>query len=204
MNAVQDPKNTRKPAAAGQNIIPARKLITETYLSNAGAYYLQRFSASRRQFRKVMLRKIDRSCKDHPGQDRAVCIAMLDHLILRFTDLGYLDDDRFAVQAVSALRARGLSRLMILARLQDKGLDPALIQTALQRHQDTAETSADDDEMNAALKLARKRKLGPYARKDRPRPDDDKRAMGILARAGFSYEICARVLKYDLNEDQTG
>ena len=40
-----------------------RKKITLSYLENAGAYYLERFSASEAQFRKVMGQKIYKSCQ---------------------------------------------------------------------------------------------------------------------------------------------
>jgi regulatory protein len=60
------------------------KKITAQYLHNAGLYYLQRFAASRGQFRSVMLRKIRRSCMEHREQDYEACAALVEKIVEKF------------------------------------------------------------------------------------------------------------------------
>src|SRR5687768_1034793 len=112
-HAPQDSKKTRgkKPP----------KKITETYLHNAGLYYLQRFSASSESFRRVMMRKVERSCRAHPEQDRAECARMVDELVRKFLGAGLLNDGQYAEAMVSTLRRRGLSSRAIQARLAARG-----------------------------------------------------------------------------------
>jgi regulatory protein len=167
------------------------KKITETYISNAGAYYLQRYAASTARFRSVMTRKIDTSCRHHADQNRDQCLDMLERVIARFQDLGYLNDDSYTRMKVSSLLQRGLSRRMILLKLQNAGIPEAGIKAALGAHFSEHGITAEDSELAAALKLARKKRLGPHA------PDkngDHKRAMTTLARAGFSFDVIKRVL----------
>lgn len=168
----------------------AAKKITETYLQNAGLYYLGRFSASTGQFRKVMRQKITRSCRDHPDQDPEACYALLEKTIVYFQNLGYLNDDVYARGMVSSLRQRGLSRRVILNRLGMKGLDQDKITQILSEHDER--DNDDDAEITAALTLARKRKLGPYSGAN---VMDQQKALNIFARAGFSYEIAQKILK---------
>ena len=169
------------------------KKITETYLSNSGAYYLQRYAASTNQFRTIMLRKIDKSCRAHPEQDYDSCVVMLEKMILRFAELGYLDDRQYARIKVSSLRQRGLSHRAIMAKLQNRGLSADQITEALNHYHDDSGIDRQKAEMDAALKLAKKKKIGPYA----TGAYDMKKALGVFARAGFTFDIASKILKAD-------
>ena len=200
-------KKTRRPstikAKEGSFPKPAApvKKITETYLSNAGAYYLQRYAASTAQFRTVMTRKIDRSCRAHPDQDRETCIAMLDRLVDKFAGLGYLNDDGYARSMVTSLCQRGLSYRSILMKLQNRGLSSGQIDAALNQYHYDHQITSMETERKAALKLARKKKVGPYA------PDgnwDRNKALAAFARAGFSFELARTVLDMTAEEIEMG
>lgn len=191
-----------------QNSLPDKKIkaekkkprpprrITETYLHNAGLYYLQRYASSAAHFRTVMTRKIDRSCKHHKEQDRADCIALLDKLIERFIEVGLLNDDAYTSGMVNSMRRRGLSSRMIHAKLRTKGLHAAAIEQALQNHDDDCDSDA---ELSAALKHARRKKIGPFARQDQDEEAKQK-ALAAMARAGFSYDLSRRVLDMESSE----
>lgn len=173
---------------------PPRR-ISATYLHNAGLHYLGRFAASSAHFRRVLMRKIDRSCAFHTDQDREECIKLLDTLIARFQDSGLLNDGAYTRGMVESLRRRGLSSRMIHVKLSAKGLGREAIRKALETYEDSTE---DDTEFTAALKLARRKKLGPFARAPAPENAAQK-SLAVLARAGFSYETARRVL--DLQDD---
>lgn len=182
--------------APKQEVKPPKR-ITETYLHNSGLYYLQRYAASVTQFRKIMLRKIDNSCRHHLDQDREVCIPLLDALVEKFIRVGLLNDDGFARGSVASLHRRGLSQRMILMKLKNKGLSEAQIKNALAAFNDENETDTRALELQGALKLARKKKVGPYCG---GADYDRNKALGAFARAGFSMDIIRQVLDMDIDD----
>lgn len=200
MSRSQDPVTNDKVSGGPKNIkaetarVKTPKEITETYLHNSGLYYLQRFAASTGHFRTVMQRKIDRSCHHHPDQNRADCIAMLDRLIQKFQDIGLLNDDGYLRGMVNSLRQRGLSERAIIMRLQNRGLPENKIREALLTFNRENGKSAEETELSAALRLAKKKRLGPYARDAEPNTE---KTIAAFARAGFSYGVAKRVLDMD-------
>lgn len=196
------PKNikaeTARTRARGERKPP--KKITETYLHNSGLYYLQRFAASAGQFRTVMQRKIDRSCQHHPDQRREDCIALLDALIAKFENIGLLNDEGYARGMVITLRRRGLSERAILMKLQNRGLPESRIKEALAAYNDENRTDSAKSDFRAALRLAQKKKVGPYASGEFVYD----KALSAFARAGFPFDIARRVLDMraeELNDD---
>jgi regulatory protein len=171
--------------------------ITESYLHNAGLYYLQRYSTSAAHFRRVMTRKIDRSCAFHDDQSRAECLRLLQELVDKFSRAGLLNDRTYAEAQVSSLRRRGYGARAILSRLSAKGLARDIIQNAIAQEQ----KNSGQDDFQAALVFARRRRLGPY----RAKPARDvvearkikNRELAAFGRAGFSSEIAFRILKAD-------
>lgn len=175
------------------------KKVTADWLHNAGLHYLQRFACSRSRFRSVMTRKIDRSCRAHPDQDRESCLSLLDALTEKFERLGLLDDRGYARAAAATLRRRGYSRQAVLARLSAKGLSSALAGNALEEcdgENRAAASAGRDPEIVAALRLARRKKIGPFAVREK---DFDK-ALAALGRAGFDYETARTALRMDAAE----
>jgi regulatory protein len=158
---------------------------------------MQRYAASVTQFRRVMQRKIDKSCRHHTDQDAATCAGLLDALVEKFVRAGLLNDEGFARGSVISLRRRGLSQRMILMKLQNKGLSEQQVKAALAEFNDDNETSDRALELEGALKLAKKKKFGPFAG---GAEYDRKKALGAFARAGFSMDVIRKVLDMDLEE----
>lgn len=166
----------------------APKKITESYLHNAGLHYLQRFSTGTGNFRRVMMRKVNRSCRHHKDQSRDDCAAMVEALIEKFVRAGLLNDADYARAAVATLRRRGESTRAIEARLRAKGLPSEEIRKNLQAE------DGEDTEFLAALRFARRRRIGPFST---GKPKDPDKQMAAFARAGHAYEVAAKVLKLD-------
>ncbi len=181
-----------------QKAKPARRTprkISESFLHNSGLYYLQRFAASRGRFRSVMTHKIRESCRAHPEQDEAACLKMLDELIVKFERCGLLDDKLYARAAARSLSARGVSLYTLRSKLKLRGLDEESIDAALADLRE--EREPDAFEFESALRLARRRRLGPFAvRADAPA----EKAAGALARAGFDYDTIRRILTLNKEE----
>lgn len=168
------------------------KRITEIYLSNAGAYYLQRYSASSAHFRSVMMRKIQKSCREYPDQTIEECKQILERVIEKFTSLGYLDDSSYVRSKVLSLRSRGLSERAIQAKLASHAIPDDAVRAALTCYSTDHGLTDEEAEMQAAIKLARKKKIGPFA--VYATPESREKSMATLARAGFSYDIARKVV----------
>lgn len=173
------------------------KKITPTYLHNAGLYYLQRFAASTGQFQRVMQRKIDKSCMAHPDQNREDCKKWLADVIAAFQRAGLLNDDVYAAGAIRSLRLRGLSTRAIEARMALKGVPAALVKKTLQEIDGLQD---NDPNLIAALRQARKKRIGPYLPPDKDASSLQDKHLAALARAGFDFETARKVLQMDKEE----
>mgnify|MGYP006433480081 CR=1 FL=1 len=187
--------------------IPPR--IDRDYLYYAGLKYLERYAASREQFRNVLYRKIMRSCQYHTDQDEAACRAQADAIVELFTQAGYLDDHRYAHGMVASYRRKGESRRKISQRLAEKGVGRDLIETALASYDDTlaehAGSAGDDEtddeaELCAALRYLQRKRFGPFARD--PDSEVEQRHYARLARAGFSFHIARQALHMERDDAQ--
>ena len=171
--------------------------ISPTYLHNAGLYYLQRFSSSSENFKKIMIRKVRKSCAHHKDQDYEECCTMVDALVEKFIALDLLNDDLYTASKINTLRRQGKSERAILSNLRSKGLSAKQIQKHLERHNLEMADNSKDAEQMAALIFARKKRLGPFqGQKETPH----EKALASLARAGFSYDIAQKTLKYSSEE----
>lgn len=190
-------KNARAPGTR-----KAPRKISPQYLENAALYYLQRYATSVENFRRVMTRKIRRSCTFHKTEPEAF-LPLVEDLIARYLRAGLLNDKGFAEARVSSLRRKGLSKKAIHAKLQAKGLGTAAIETALGTV-DAARTVDDEDrspEMTAALTFARKKRLGPFRKQPTADIKQRQKELAAMGRAGFSYEIARAALEYPDDED---
>jgi regulatory protein len=168
------------------------KKITEKYLYNAGLAYLQRFTASTEHFRKVMGRKIHRSCLHHKEQDREACDAMLDKTIAKLQELALLDDTAYAKGMVTSYRNKGFPASMILLKLQQKGLTRDQITAALSQ---VDEENAPSDYI-AGLRFIRRKRLGAFKKREK----EFEKELAALARNGYSYDLARKILETPLEE----
>ncbi|EME67962.1 hypothetical protein H261_20869 [Paramagnetospirillum caucaseum] len=160
--------------------------ITPSYLENAALHYLERYSSSRANLRRVLLRKVDRSLA-HWGGERADAIPLVEAVIAKLAGLGYLDDAAYAGIKVRGLRRKGASARLIAATLAAKGVETETAAAALAGQE-------PDSELQAAFTLARRRRLGPYRPADK-RAEFRAKDLAALGRAGFSWETARAVVE---------
>lgn len=192
MSASAKKENTRKKQKKPRKITPQ-------YLENAGLYYLQRYAASTEHFRFIMRRKIHKSYCHHQTPDLDQCESWLDELINRYQRCGLLNDFEYARQLAISLRRNGKSVRAIEATMKTKQIRPEHISTAIE---EADKMHQNDGEFMAALKLIKKKRIGPFRRTvgDEEQPELKKKHLGVLARAGFSYELSAKALSMSENE----
>jgi regulatory protein len=182
------------------------KRISESYLHNAGLYYLQRFATSSANFREVMMRKVRKSCQHHTDQNLRTCEDMVDALVRKFQETGLLNDELYTRGAVTSLRRQGKSRKAIVQKMQIKGVDTDLTTEIISDHDTDQYGEESNPEHEAAMIFARKKRLGPFRT---PSPElsqeEEKKIMekslSSMARAGFSYETCRHVLNLNSLEE---
>ncbi len=184
----------------------APRKVSARYLENAALYYLQRYATSVDNLRQVLTRKVNRSCAHHDMSPDAF-YPQIEALLERYIASGLLNDKTYAEGRVGSLRRQGRSRQSILSKLQVKGLARADIEAALDMiDAGTREDQGMNAEFSAALKLARKKKIGTFNQKPETDPllrrKEQQREMALLARNGFSYDIAKRVLAFDEDADE--
>lgn len=172
---------------------PAR--ITRAYLLRASSRYLERWFAPRAHLHQLMMRRVRRSAAHH-GDDldelEPILAEVLDHL----ERIGALNDAAFAEGKAQSLIRSGLPERAIRQKLAQKSLPSELIEQQLAARRDAAE----DPELDAALRYARRRRLGPWstspASADRPRRD-----LARMARAGFPYGVVQQVIALSTSQE---
>lgn len=176
--------------------------VSPTYLENSAAHYLGRFASSKGNLRRIMMGKIHRSASHH-GTDIAEAEKWLDAVIAKFERLGYLNDAEFAEMRARGLHARGTPLAGIRFKLRQQGVTDPDIDAALEALRNENESRNLD--LDAAIKLARRRRLGPYRSEDADvRKDRREKDLSALARAGFSYDIAQRIIDSDTVEELEG
>ncbi|MGG7464374.1 RecX family transcriptional regulator [Plantibacter sp. YIM 135347] len=114
----------------------------------------------------------------------------VEHLLEEFRRRGYLDDAALAEQLVETLHARkGQSRSVIARELSSKRIDQSIIQVAL-------EAIDDDDELERALVVARKR-AGQLSSYDAATAE--RRLTAYLSRRGYGSSIVREACKQALS-----
>jgi regulatory protein len=168
----------------------ARKVprkVSERSLENAALHHLRKYAASTAQLRRVLLRRVDRSARVHGG-DAEEAARWVEALLQKLARAGLLDDAALARMKADALRGAGKSARMIALKLQQKGLSEELVDQHVRRVRDEV------PEMEAARTLARRKKLGPWCPKPELRRERRMKDLAALARAGFGYDVCKKVI----------
>jgi regulatory protein len=144
--------------------------------------YLGRYASSTENLRRVLMRRVRRHFPDSGPQVSPV----IDALVIRYCELGLLDDAKYAAGRVQSLHRRGDSLKAIRARLAAKGIAASHIAEAVSE----LRSDAVDPDLAAACAFARRRRLGAYRRG----AADHARELGAFARAGFSRRVAEAVL----------
>ncbi|MFJ5772581.1 recombination regulator RecX [Streptomyces sp. NPDC093094] len=115
-----------------------------------------------------------------------------DAVLSRFEEAGLIDDGAFADAWVeSRHHGRGLARRALAQELRTKGVDPALI--------DTAVSQLDSEQEEATARELVTRKLRATRGLDRDKRL--RRLAGMLARKGYSEGMALRVVRQALEEE---
>ena len=172
-----------------------RDPLTPARLERVALRYLDRFDSSVSNLRRVLRAEVRRTSQTHET-DAQEADRWISELLERFQSSRLLDDARYAAALVRGLRARGASRRAIAHKLRARGVSGTAIDAALSE----GERDSRNPELEAAVALVRRRKLGPH-RESAERLARKQKDLGVLARAGFSLETARRALTPPTDED---
>ena len=164
----------------------ALKKITKQRLKNIGLYYLKRFESSVDNLRQVLRRRVNDYAYQNPDFNISEAYGWIEELLQDFSGWKYLDDERYTEIKVRDYLNAGKPERYIKNKLKQKGIKEEQIDTILQ--------TQEYDPKEMALKLARKKKIGPFREDEEKRNLNRQKDMGTLIRAGFDYETVCDVL----------
>lgn len=155
-----------------------RPPLDEARLQELSLRYVSRYATSRARLAAYLRRKIAERGWEEGSEPPIAAI------VEKLAGLGYVDDAAFASARALALTCRGYGPRRVDDALRSAGIDAD--DAALARQ--GARTGA----WEAALRLARRRGIGPFA----PTAADAKgreRWLAMLLRAGHSFELARRI-----------
>jgi regulatory protein len=152
--------------------------LTAEKLEELALNYVGRFATSRAKLLTYLARKIRERGWQASGE------APLEPLADKFVRLGYIDDRAVALSKARSLTRRGYGERRVRQALAGSGIG----------EEDSIEARelAAEESVNAALKFARRKSIGPYATVEADRAQRE-RALAAMIRAGHSFAL-ARII----------
>jgi regulatory protein len=155
-----------------------RPPLDRRILDELALRYVARFATSRAKLRTYLVRKIrERGWDDG---DEPPVEAIVTHLC----ELGYVDDKSYASSLARSLSSRGYGQRRVAGALSAAGIGEADAQSAL--------GAAAERSVEAALRFAKKRRIGPFAIGDADRATREK-WIAAMIRAGHGFELARRI-----------
>jgi len=161
----------------------------EQRLMNKAVHYLGRYIASQQRLREVLQRFAMRKLE---AFDEAEVKRAIEAVVVDCVRLGYVDDAAFAMARARSKRRGGGSALAIRRSLAEHAINQNLVDEALA----AADGTTRDGELAAALRLAARRRIGPYFRREQDE-DTRRKHLASLARAGFAFATARTVIELD-------
>ena len=178
---------------AEENIIQKKvkvlRKITPQRLKNIALYYLKRFESSVANLRSVLQRRVNDYAYQNKEFDRGEAYQWIEDILADFQRYGYLNDSRYAEIKIKDYMSAGKSVRYIKGKMREKCIDEEILSALLE--------DQEYDEFEAALKLAKKKHIGPFRKDEEARFENRQKDMGTLVRAGFSYDVVQRVVGYE-------
>lgn len=155
--------------------------LDESQLREVALVYVGRFATTRTRLERYLARKITQR-----GWDASDERAAVERIVGELVALGYVDDAAFA-----GMTARALSRRGYGGRRVDQSLWAAGV-----GEEDRAEAQGiiADARVESALKLAQRRRWGPFAAQPESDPRQRERQVAAFIRAGHDVGLARRIL----------
>jgi regulatory protein len=158
---------------------PPRPPLDASALNELALAYVGRFATTRAKLRTYLSRKLrERGWAGEADPD-------LEALAQKYAELGYVDDKAYALARSRSLSSRGFGPARIRQSLHTAGIAP----------EDSAEARslALRQSVDAALRFAERRRIGPFAVSAGDRAARE-RAIAALVRAGHAFALARAIV----------
>ena len=156
-----------------------RPPLDEDKLNELMLTYVARFATSRAKLAAYLTRKLRE--RGWAGASEPP----VEALVAKAADLGFVDDAAFALSKARSLTARGYGERRVGQALHAAGIGDS--------DAEPARGHARDDAVEAALRFARRRRLGPFAGAA-VGPEAREKALAAMVRAGHGFRLAKAIL----------
>ena len=143
--------------------------------------YLSKYDSSKNNLVNVLKRKILRL--NVTNFEKKKLIDIIESIIVKLEKNKFIDDDRYSSTKILSLSNSGKSKNFIFNYLIKKGVNKSQIQNNL----NLVQQDNENWELNSAKIFAKKKKL-------LEKNQSYEKNLAKMARAGFSYDICKKIL----------
>ena len=143
--------------------------------------YLSKYDSSKNNLENVLKRKIFRL--NIANYEKGKLINKIENIIIKLEKNKFIDDDRYSSTKILSLSNSGRSKNFISNYLIKKGVNKSQIQNNL----NLMKQDNDNWELESAKIFAKKKKL-------LEKNESYEKKLAKMARAGFSYDICKKIL----------
>jgi regulatory protein len=154
--------------------------LDEDSLNELALRYVGRFATTRAKLKSYIGRKLRERGWDGKRDPDPEAIAE------RFAAQGYVDDSVYALAKSRSLTERGYGKRRVTQALRAAGIE--------EDDGAAAREHADEAAVSAALKFARRRRVGPYADSPSRDPRDKEKALAAMVRAGHGFDLSRAIL----------
>ena len=177
----------RKPHKRRERTPP--RPLDERRMKDLALHYVGRYATTAHKLKTYLARKLrERGWAGERPAD-------IDALAARFVELGYIDDALFAAQKAASLTARGYGRRRVDEALYVAGISD--------RDGAEAKRTADAAQVESAVRMAQKRRFGPFARTPAD-PDRRQKQLQAMLRAGHDFSVARTLVFADTVQDIAG
>jgi regulatory protein len=149
--------------------------------------YVGRFATTRAKLRSYLARKLRERGWDGVREPDLAGIAN------RFADQGYVDDKAYALSKSQSLTGRGYGKRRVVETLRAAGIE--------EEDSGAAHDNAEAEAVSAALRFAKRRRIGPFAASAPRDPRERDKALAAMIRAGHSFELARMILSLKPGEE---
>jgi regulatory protein len=159
-----------------------RPPLTSASLGELALTYVGRFATTRAKLARYLRTKLRERGWEGAGEPP------IDDIVNRCARNGFVDDAAYALSKARSLTARGYGTGRVRQSLRAAGITD--------NDARPARTLADEEAVEAALRLARRKRIGPFATVATDRTAQEK-ALAAMVRAGHSFGLARAIVSLE-------
>ena len=167
--------------------------VTVEEMRNFAFNYIEKFAPSKQQLKTYLLKKYLKS--KNPSVKKSNISDLIDIVTEDLEKSKFINDKFYSESKAKSLIQRGSSINKIRNYLINKGIGEKYIKNTI----DLIKTNNEDQDFFSAIKICKKKRIGPN-RDEANRGLFYKKDIGVLARAGFDFEVSRRVMELEKEE----